>query len=702
MNENRKNEQTEPRPEAEIFGDLRALAQSDGALHEISNLIYRDIFITVDRRERRVIDELETRWSTSKLNQNEILLLLGLMVQSSTDRTASVQFGREDFSSRADALLSEFHDRVRTDVSSAFGGETGPVEQEDFIGRFGREAIYYGADGFYLHQFLKFSYERYQKDAMWLQENVGMSIEAMLDIAKFLVQRVNDQMTAVGLRREQGHQVTKANLTESLLVAKEDVRRKFGDASDTFFAKFVTPLTGTNNGFTSPVAVNDVALAPIVEVGDYLYVPLQYRLCESIYESPFYWMMADRGYMAAHAEHRGAFLEETAAGILSSVFDPQNVYENVIVKRNAHDDGGEIDVLVVYGEFVIVVQAKSKRLTLKARAGEAVALKTDFEAAVQDPYRQALECIELMAAGAKCFTKDGRELKLDTGSRFFPMVVLSDHFPSSTILSRALLERHGDVAPVIWDIGVLDCAARLLPSPIEMLLYLKCRSDNFDAIVSDSEFNYLGYHIRSKLALPPDTDLLLLEKDWATTVDDFMIAADLELQPERPVGVWERVDIPVISDLLRELKSADPALASIAVDLYDFSSAALQDVSNTILEVRREVGATGKAIKAFSIPTAAGGLTYAVTRERNWQAKSAKAAHAIGAKHKYDTRSDRWYVIVDSVATESPVDGILPLVWPWTEDEHEAQMSQQVAKSFKSSRQEWTVGERAKGKREKA
>ena len=132
---------------------------------------------------------------------------------------------------------------------------------------------------------------------------------------------------------------------------------------------------------------------------------------------------------------------------------------------------GEIDVLVVFGEFVIVVQAKSKRVTLKARAGGTEALKADFEGAIQNPYRQALECVEHIKAGATCVTKDGTELEFPSLPRFFPMVVLSDPFPASTILSHVMLERGDEIAPVIWDIGVLDCVSRMLPTPIEMLFF---------------------------------------------------------------------------------------------------------------------------------------------------------------------------------------------------------------------------------------
>ena len=648
MDKNNETERSEPRSVAEIFEDLRALAQSDGALHEISSLIYRDHFITVDPRDGRVIDDPEHRWSTSKLNNNEVLLLLGLMVQCPTERTYAVQSRREGFAACADALFREFHDRVLADIPSPFtrnarifddGGEA--------IGPFAREAIYYGADGFYIHQFLNFSRQRYREDGEWLLQNVDISIRSMLDIAEFILDRINTQMAVVAHAREHGHHGSNGDLTNRLLIAKEDVRKQFGAKAEAFFVKFVTPITATNEGFTDPFTRNAVALAPIIELGDYLYVPIQYRLCESIYESPFFWMMADNEYADAHAKHRGLFLEKTAADILRSVFGAQYVYENVDIMRNAGDRAGEIDVVVAYGEFVIVVQAKSKRVTLKARAGETDALKTDFKGAIQDPYRQALECIELIKAGARCIATDGEELELHTFPRFFPMVVLSDSFPASTMLSRVMLERRDAIAPVIWDIGVLDCIARLLPTPIDILVYLKCRSDVFDNIVSDSEYNYLGYHIQSKLALPPENDMLMLERDFATLVDDFMIAADLGIEADRPVGILERVEIPVVSELLTELKSVDPRVASVVVDLYNFSSAALKDISTTILNVREEIAATGKAIKAFSIQTESGGLTYAVTLR--WDSKSAEAARVIGAKHKYDTKSDRWYVILDCI-----------------------------------------------------
>ena len=257
----------EPRSEAVIFEDLRALAQSEGALHEISNLIYRDHVVTVDRHEGRVVDDAEYRWSTSKLNKNEMLLLLGLMVQSSTERTYVAQSGGDGFLARADALFGEFHDRVVVDFASTFNSETRVfVEQKDFFGLFGREAIYYGAEGLYLHQLLTFSRNRYREDTEWLLRNVGISIRPMLDITKFVLDRINLQMTVMGHLRKDGQDVRKADLANSLLIPKEDVKGKFGNKAEAFFEKFVTPITSANEEFTDPFAINSVALAPIIEL----------------------------------------------------------------------------------------------------------------------------------------------------------------------------------------------------------------------------------------------------------------------------------------------------------------------------------------------------------------------------------------------------------------------------------------------------
>jgi hypothetical protein len=343
----------------------------------------------------------------------------------------------------------------------------------------------------------------------------------------------------------------------------------------------------------------------------------------------------------------------------------------------------EADTLVVYGEFVVVVQAKSKRITVKAKAGDIDALKIDFDGAVQAPYRQALHFLSALEDGCQCLTSNGHPISIPKVKRAFPLVVLSDPFPGITFLSGRLLQKIEQGAPAIWDIGVLDCVTQLLPTPVDFLFYLKSRSGVFDHIHSDSEYNFLGYHLQGKLARAPEFDFMMIDRDFATVVDDYMIAMEVGAKVSRPTGILDRIDIPIIGDLLRALKAAPPDLVSIVIDLYDFSSRALEDLGGHISTLREEVK-SGKPFKSFSIPTETGGITYVVARRDDDQTRL--AAKAIAEKYKYDNKRDRWYVIMDSIETPDPVDAVLRLVRKWCSDDRLSENSRVVTEMFSSRR----------------
>ncbi len=66
---------------------------------------------------------------------------------------------------------------------------------------------------------------------------------------------------------------------------------------------------------------------------------------------------------------------------------------------------------MVFGDRAIVLQAKSKRLTLEARKGSDRQIKDDFEKAIQDSYDQALICSKaLLDGGFKLTDGSGRKI----------------------------------------------------------------------------------------------------------------------------------------------------------------------------------------------------------------------------------------------------------------------------------------------------
>lgn len=152
-------------------------------------------------------------------------------------------------------------------------------------------------------------------------------------------------------------------------------------------------IKGENEQFQSVGDFNSVSAFPIFRIDDETLVLLQtYGIYESLYESPFYWMMADKAYAATAAQHRGTFTESFVARRLARTFGDQRVHKNVLLSQGKGKTTGEIDVLVVFGDRLIIVQAKSKRLTLEARRGNDGQLRKDFAGAIQDSYDQAWSC----------------------------------------------------------------------------------------------------------------------------------------------------------------------------------------------------------------------------------------------------------------------------------------------------------------------
>ena len=149
-----------------------------------------------------------------------------------------------------------------------------------------------------------------------------------------------------------------------------------------FFDAFT--LRGDNQQFRAVADFNALNATPLLPTGRGSFLLFQhYSIYESLYDSPFYWMMADTAYQATAAKHRGAFTEEFTAQRLVSVFGARRVHSNVVLAQSKGATVGEIDVLVIFGDRLIIVQAKSKKLTLEARRGNDGQLRKDFAGAIR-------------------------------------------------------------------------------------------------------------------------------------------------------------------------------------------------------------------------------------------------------------------------------------------------------------------------------
>src|SRR6185312_10885959 len=133
---------------------------------------------------------------------------------------------------------------------------------------------------------------------------------------------------------------------------------------------------------------------------------------------------------------------------------------NVLVQKGKRRIG-EIDVLVIFGNRAIVVQAKSKRLTLEARKGNGAQIEDDFKKAVQDSYSQGLSCAKLLESREHEFLLgDGTRIPIPKNLReIYIICTLCDHYPALTIQAREFLHFTREPIiqpPLVIDIFVLD------------------------------------------------------------------------------------------------------------------------------------------------------------------------------------------------------------------------------------------------------
>ena len=153
---------------------------------------------------------------------------------------------------------------------------------------------------------------------------------------------------------------------------------------------------------------------------------------------------------------------------------------------------GEIDVLVIFGDRAIVLQAKSKRLTLEARKGNDNQIKSDFKKSVQEAYDQGVSCAELLGdPKLKFIDATGHIVRIPQRLKnVYILCVVSDNYPALSFQTRQFLKsRATDVIrpPFVMDIFTLDVMTEMLNSPLYFLSYLEKRTGYSDKLISISQ-----------------------------------------------------------------------------------------------------------------------------------------------------------------------------------------------------------------------
>jgi hypothetical protein len=661
------------RSEADVFNDLKLLCVSPGYIHVLAYLCYRDNLVGYSETLKG--EDFRESFGTDRLIRTELSTLLGLLVKEEIDYSLPKPDLFQQHVDRTQELLNELHRCLASPMTQGIQGLTPDTIVPDFLslGAVLREPIFYSGDSAYRSQYRDLSAQKYREDDQWLTANRGFTIGQAVAVAEAIsllqpIRLAHFRKTIASTHPDNW------TVLPWFTFRSDELAKTSGEDITTVrkvLESFSVPKGERNNAFLALDDFNIANALPILQTEPDSFILLQsYSLYEAIYESPFFWMLGDRSYKDLALEHRGHFTEQFSKECLTRVFGRKHVYPNVTIHQDAQTTAGEIDTLVLFGNRAIVLQAKSKRLTLEARKGNDGVIRDDFTKSIEDSYAQALNCAELLLQGELHFSDSGGSpLAIPELKVVYLFCVVSDHYPALSFQTRQFLEATTSYeipAPFVMDLFTLDVMAEMLESPLHFMSYVDRRTGYSDKIAAGHELTILSYHLKTNLWLSGEYDHIMLADDLSTDLDVAMAVRRDKVPGQRtPSGILTHNKNTAFGRLISEIEF-DPRLETIDLGftMLKMSGDAASQLSKGI-DLITQLTREDKQPHDFSLGAGDTGLTVHCNSLSRKEAALRLQAHV--ELRKYKMKAPVWFGI-----SVSPQDGSLQFGYnaefAWVED----------------------------------
>lgn len=629
-----KDGKASTRTEKEVFDELALLCASPGYIHALAFIAFRDNIVGI--KDELSPENFSKMYSWDRLIRNEFMTLFGLMVKAPITYELPDQRTLKRYVDESYKLLNELHNGM---------------EQARRIDDF-REPIFYSGESAYSFQLRELAVAKYMKDDAWLKANKGFGIEEARNVVWALTRAHNLQMTITfGLMEDQ--EAEDLTLLDGFLVDANQVAQMTGypiERVTTVLSSFTHAGGEGNAGFRSVHDFNVMSSTPLLRCDGDLYALFSHQGLEhSLYDSPYYWMASDRGYKDTAMENRGLFAELFVKDRLEHVFGKAGVWQGVKVRNSLGNDVTDIDVLVLFGNRAIVVQAKSKKLTIEARRGTHDALIADFKSAVQDAYDQSIRAANaLISPGFRFQTQDGHQIPIPALEEVFPICVLSEPYPALTFQVRWFLdvEKHEVIRPpIVTDVFAIDAVTEMLDSPLWFLSYIHRRSEYFERLLVPDELTALSIHLRTNLWISEELTFAHSGDEISCELDAAMTVRREGIPGKRtPDGILTKFVGSTILRILKQIEARpEGAALSFAFTVLMLSEEGMRALSDGIDGVISRAGRDGKRHDfTMGVGSASDtGITVHCSEESRQSAFAALRNHC--EKRKYLHKATTWF-----------------------------------------------------------
>lgn len=657
------------RSEEEVVAELMRLTAQPGYVYALATICHRDDLVMYG--DELLAENLERLRGTERLIRTEITTLLGLMVRQPIDLQQPTVEQLQELVSRTDALMSELHHAMnQPSMASILAASSSQNPDEVWQGAAMREPIFYGSESAYPFQYRDLFVEKHAPDDQWLIRNKGFTSGQAQIVARSMCALMNIRVNQTPSRAPDRlgdillpYEFTAQAVAERSHLTLEIVENVFRALT----------LDSTNDQFREIGDFNAVCATPLLPTGRGSVILFQqYAIYEALYESPFFWMLADKTYRATASDNRGAFAEKFAHRRLAEIFGQGRVHSNVNI-FDGKDIAGEADVLVIYADKLIIVQAKAKKLTLAARKGNDGQLKSDFAAAIQKAYDQGYECAQAILSG-RCHLVDssGAEIKLPGVIKdVYPICLVSDHYPALAFQAGQYLKHITTEIirpPFVMDVFLLDVLVEMLSSPLRLLSYIGLRVAAIDEVMASHELTTLAFHLRRNLWLDPAYNMHMLEDSISTDLDVAMMVRRDGFPGQRtPPGILTAMVSTLYEKLISQIEwQNDPSIISLGLQLLALGEQTCRNIDRGLVAITARSRSDGSA-HDFTIQgdDRTTGICFHCNPFPSEKAVKVLQAHCL--KRKYLQRASRWFGV--SVSPEGRLQFGVSFTFPWEKDD---------------------------------
>ena len=592
-------------------------------------------------------------FSHSRLIRTEITTLIGLMLRAPIHFTLPQPRILSEYVEQTEKLLEELHTAIGSYMISLLrSGQPDPAVLSS--GKFLREPIFYGAESAYPFQYRDLAPRRYLDDAAWLARNRGIDLVVGREVCSGIAQLIDDQLP-ITMQSFTNMPPAARTILPAFTFSSHELARRIQRPVENVRAileAFAMPTNECNDTFASLHDFNGAYAYPLIRKESDEFIQLHpFGISEAMYDTPFYWMLHDDAYAPLALRHRGEFTEEFAADRLTRVFGADRVFQNVEIKRSKGTTLGEIDVLAIFGNRAIVVQAKSKKLTLAARKGNDRQLQNDFKTAVQDAVDQAVDCARYLGDPTVTLCcRDGRAVpRTNPPDTIFPISVVADHYPALTFQARQFLKTNVSkpiLPPLVIDVFGLDAMTEMLESPLRLLSYLTLRGEFGDQLLGSHEHTFLSYHLKRNLWVTDDTDMLMLDDSISADLDLAMaVRRDGMPGVRTPDGILTRFEGTRFATIIEGIEDRPHAVAiDLGLMLLQLNEDTVRKITGLIDEVVKRTAADGGLHDVtYGISTLSCAMTIHCSRLAHRVAESRLMVHCN--MRKYSQKANCWFGI---------------------------------------------------------